>query len=445
MWFRPRVDEKAHALEREAAPCDSSHVRRFLVLGSLLAACSRPVPHDDFTLKIAVVGALAPLGHDVHATASTCAQDLVYEAILRPEGAGLRSRVLARWERAGARGLRALVADGLRFSDGLPVEVGDVARSIRAAGLTVREDGRWLEIEPGRDGLPVEAALLMAALFKPTPAGDLGTAPFRLASGDERRLVVDRVAPMPGRIRRVELIAFPTAREAFARTLKREANAVISLDDRQVDLADGVPGLSIVRARGPHALALLMNPRRLGPRLRREIAEALPLEEIEELAQGKGCGPPSGRRQPAPLPDGAPLEVTIVAVESATERAGLAIRRGLGARGGDLARLGTGEGWRARVDRDLTVDSVLVWPPIIGALYWKTNAPWNSAGYSNHAYDAAVEASDFDRAEAELKSDPPLLLFCRRERIAAVDARLKNATLGSWGLLDTLPDWEVSP
>jgi hypothetical protein len=420
-------------------------VRRFLILVVSLAACSRPAPPRDFALKIAVVGALAPLAHDVHATATTYAQDLVYEAIFRPEGARLRSRIFARWERVGAARLRALVADELRFSDGSPVEVEDVARSIREFGLTVREDGRWLEIEPGRDSQPVEAGLLMATLFKPTPAGDLGTGPFRLVSGDERRLVVERVAPVPGHVRRVELIAFPTAREAFARTLKREANAVTNLDDRQVELAEGVPGLNIVRTRGPHALVLLMNPRRLGPGLRREISGALPLGEIGELAQGKGCGPPSGQSQPAPLAGGDPIEVTVITVESSVERAGLATRRALGTRGGNLVRLGDDKAWNARLRNELVIDNLLVWPPVIGALYWKTNGPWNVSGYSNPAYDGAVEAGDFDRAEAELKRDPPVLLLCRRERIAAVDARLKNATLGSWGLLDTLPDWEVSP
>ncbi len=45
----------------------------------------------------------------------------------------------------------------------------------------------------------------------------------------------------------------------------------------------------------------------------------------------------------------------------------------------------------------------------------------------------------------ELRRDPPLVLVCRRERIVAVDSRIKNATLGTWGILETLPDWEVSP
>ena len=419
-------------------------MRRLVLLVVALATCSRPAPRDDFALKVAVVGALAPLGHDVHSTAASYAQDLVYEAILRPEGSGLRSRVLARWERVGATRLRALVGDGLRFSDGSPVEVEDVARSITAFGLTARQDGRWLEIEPGRDGLPVDAGLLMATLFKPTPAGDLGTGPFRLVSGDEKRLIVERVAPMSKRIRRVEFVSFPSIREAFARALKGEVNAVMDLDDRQVELADGVPGLRAIRSRGPHAPAVILNARRLDPELRRAISQALPLEEIEELAQGRSCGPPSGRWQAAPVPPGPPLAIAVVALDATLERAGLAIRRALGSRGGDLVRLGADEARNAR-QHAIAVDNALVWPPAVGALSWKTNGPWNVSGYSNPAYDVAVETADFERAEVELKRDPPVLFLCRRERIAAVDARLKDATLGSWGLLDTLPDWEVSP
>ncbi len=402
------------------------------------------MPRDDFTLKIAVVGALAPLGHDVHRSATTYAQDLVYEAILRPEGAGLRSRVLARWERVDATSLRALVADGLRFSDGSLVAVEDVTRSIRAAGLTVRQDKQWLEIEAGRHGLPVEAGLLMATLFKPSPAGDLGTGPFRLVTGDEKRLAVERVTPVPRRVNRVEIVSFPFIREAFARALKGEVNAVTGLDERQVELVDGVPGLRAVHSRGPHVPAVILNSRHLDPGLRRAIAEALPLEEIEELAQGKSCEPPSGRRQAVPLPAGAPLAITVVALDATLERAGLAIRRGLGSRGGDLIRRGPNEVWNVR-EHAIALDNAIAWPPAVGALYWKANGPWNVSGYSNPAYDAAVEAGDFERAAAELKRDPPALFLCRRERIAAVDARLKDATLGSWGMLDTLPDWEVSP
>ena len=163
-------------------------MRRFLVLAAFVAGCARPAPPAEFTLKVAVVGSLAPLAHDTQATASTFAADLLFEAVFQPDGNGIRSRVLARWERRGDR-LRAYVADGLVFSDGSPVTVDDVARSIATAGLKVRRDGLWLDIGPGADGLPVDAVLLMAVVYKPSPRGDVGTGPFRLVSQDEHRLV----------------------------------------------------------------------------------------------------------------------------------------------------------------------------------------------------------------------------------------------------------------
>jgi hypothetical protein len=409
-----------------------------------LAACSRPATEDAFTLRIGVVGALAPLAHDTNTSATTFAQDLVFEPVLRPEGSGFGSRVLARWERPSASRLRALVAEGLRFSDGSPVSPEDVVRAVSSVGLSARADGRWIDVESAPGGVPVEAGLLLATVFKRTAAGEIGTGAYRLVRQGAQGIVVERVTPQRGRIARVELVAFPTAREVFARALKREVNA-LTLDERQVELADGVPGLRIVRTRGPHALGVYLNPRRLDARARREIADALPIEAIEDMVQAKGCGPPSGRWHAAALPRGRPLDVTVVAVESTTERAGLAIRRALGARGGNIIRVRPDESWLARERFVLAVDNAVVWPPIVGALYWKTNAPWNATGYSNPRYDAAVDAGDFDRAEAELQQDPPVMYLCRRERIAAVDARLRNATLGSWGFFDTLPDWELSP
>ena len=419
-------------------------MRRFLVLLIAIWACSRRAPPSDFSLRIAVVGSLAPLAHDTDGTATVYAQDLVYGAIFRPEGAGFTSAVLARWERTPEKHLRARLVEGLRFSDGSVVGIEDVARSIRAAGLPVHIDGEWLDIEPGGKGLPIDTGLLMATLFKPTPAGDIGTGAFRLVQQDEHRLVVERAHPAPGRIRTVEFVSFPTGREALGRALKGEVNAVSSLDDRQAELLEGVPGLRVVRARGPHALGVFLNARRLDSRERREISMALPLEEIGLLSQGKGCDPASNPQRTG-SPSGDPLDIWVMGTDAPLERAGLALRRGLGRRGGTIASVSGTRGWSSLPVRPLAVGSTLVWPPAVGALYWKTNAPLNVSGYSNPAYDAAVDAGDFERAEAELRKDPPVVLVCRRERIAAVDSRIRNATLGSWGYFDTLPDWEVSP
>ncbi len=420
-------------------------MRRFLFLALAAAACSRPPRPAEFTLRVGVPGSLAPLAHDASGTATVYAQDLVYEGLLRPGPKGLESRVFERWERTGPHSLRALTAEGLRFSDGSPVQVEDVARSARLADLTVRGEGRWLELSTSPRGPPVEASLLLASVWKPTAGGELGTGPFRLVEQGEGRLVVERTLPAAGRIGRVEFVSFPTIREAFVRALKGEVNAVVDLDERQLELAEGVPHLRVVRSRGPHALALFLSGRALAAAQRREIARALPLDEIAETAQGKGCGPATGRWQAAPLRSGAPMQVAFGFMHSAVERAALAVRRALGARGGDVIRLDPANGLAGLSRYELVVSGILVWPAIVEPLYWKTGAPWNYTGYSNAAYDAAIDAGDAERAEAELKRDPPVLLLCRKERSAVVDARLGNATLGSWGMLETLPDWEVAP
>ena len=73
-----------------------------------------------------------------------------------------------------------------------------------------------------------------------------------------------------------------------------------------------------------------------------------------------------------------------------------------------------------------------------------TGSPLNF-GYSNPRVDAALEAGDLQAATKALEKDPPVDFICREERIAVVDARIKNAQLGPFGLLETLPEWEVSP
>ena len=74
-----------------------------------------------------------------------------------------------------------------------------------------------------------------------------------------------------------------------------------------------------------------------------------------------------------------------------------------------------------------------------------TGAEENWGGYSNPQFDEAFRAGDLVRAQAELDADPPAAFICDLERVAIVDARIKNATLGDYDLLDTLPEWEVAP
>jgi hypothetical protein len=394
---------------------------------------------------VAVAGSLLPLAHDTRSSATTFATDIVYEQFLRPGPKGLESRIFERWEHVGSHRVRGLVADGVRFSDGSKVLPEDLVGVARAAHLTARAEGRWVELETPPSGPPIDAVLLLTPVWKPVPGGEVGTGPYRLVEQGERLVAVERVDPEPGRIRRVELVSFPSVREALARALKGEANAVIYLDERHVELLEGVARLRVIRSQGPHTLSVVLNARSLGPQLRRELAQALPLDEIAATAQGKGAGPSSGGRRARLLPPGRPLQVAFALIPPTTERAALSVRRALGPRGGEVIPIDPAAGSAAIGRYDLFVTGLLAWPQVLQPYYWTTHAPWNYTGYSNAAYDAAVHAGDLKRAEAELGRDPPAVPLWRYERFAAVDARLKNATLGTWGVLDTLPNWEVSP
>jgi hypothetical protein len=420
-------------------------VRRFLFFALAAATCARPKPPSDFTLRVAVAGSLLPLAHDTDSTATTFATDIVYEQFLRPGPSGLESRIFERWEHVGPHRVRALVAEGIRFSDGSPVSPEDLVRVARAAKLMARAQGRWLELGTSPGAPPIDALLLFTAVWKPTPGGELGTGPYRLVAQRERLIALERVHPVPGRIRRVEIVSFPSVREALARAVKGEANAVIYIDERHVELVEGMPRLKVLRSRGPHMLSVVLNARSMNRGLRRELAQALPVDEIAEVAQGRCAGPPPGGRQARSLRPGPRLQVAYGLVPPTTERAALSVRRALGPRGGDVVRVDPAEALAAIGRYDLFVMGLLAWPPELQSYYWTTRGPWNYTGYSNPAYDAAVDAGDRDRAEAELRRDPPVLPLCRYDRLAAVDARLKDATLGTWGVLDTLPDWEVSP
>ena len=373
--------------------------------------------------------------------------DLVYQPLLRPGGNGdLAPGAALAWERIAADRIRVQLDPGLRFSDGSPVRAEDVVASLAAAGLEARAAGGWVEIGPGSSRDPLDVGVLYALVYRRAEPVPVGTGPFAFVEGDARHIVLQRVKPVPGRVARVEFHAVPTARDAFALALRGEANAVLNLDERQVELLEGVPGLRIVRGEGPHAVAVWMNASRLGRAERSALAASLPVAELAR-AYGRGCAPLDVTSAPEKLPPGRPLQVASGLSDPALPRAALALRRALGSRGGDLAiepstrsvaRLRSG-------DFDLAVGTAIAWPPASLGMFTRTGAAWNWGAYSNPRVDQAFDQGDVSAAMDELIRDPPLVLVCRRARIAAVDSRIRDATLGTWGQLETLPDWEVSP
>lgn len=78
------------------------------------------------------------------------------------------------------------------------------------------------------------------------------------------------------------------------------------------------------------------------------------------------------------------------------------------------------------------------------ALIWRTGSANNIIGYSNPAVDHAIEAGDWDAAEAALQEDPPAAFVCTRDHVAVLDVRIKNPSLGPYDVLEALPDWEVA-
>jgi hypothetical protein len=251
-----------------------------------------------------------------------------------------------------------------------------------------------------------------------------------------------RVEPAPGRITQLELVACSSGREAFARLLRGEVNAMFPIDRAFGELLDGVPGLRLVRGLSPNATAVLFGPR-LSPEERRALAAWLPVGDIAAAVK-REVGRPEPRQGRPPLPPGRPLRIGYPrSIELA--RAALALRQALGVRGGDAVALGPDEWSRRAPEFDLFIMVVLVRPPGIGSLYFETGAPYNWTRYSNRDYDAALAAGDEGAAEEALRRNPPAVVVARRELIAVVDARLPDARLGDWGAFELVPEWEVAP
>ncbi len=412
----------------------------FLLAAAL--SCAQPAPSSDFVLRVGVTGPIGEVSPEPASNAGALASDVLFEPLASPRPGGWSSRFVRRWERFGPRHWRLELHPAVHFSDGSPVVAEDIAAALRAQGFEVRIAGSSTLEAESKSGRPLEVGLGMGVVSRRIGDRFLGTGSFAVASQTTDRLVLKRVEPAPGKIVRVELVSCPSGREAFARLLRGEVNAMFPIDRAFGELLDGVPGLRLVRGLSPNATAVLFGPA-LTPEERRALAAWLPAGEIAAAIKREAGREGPGAERP-PLPPGRPLRIAYLrSIE--LSRAALALRQALGPRGAGAVALGPEEWARRAPDFDLVITSILVRPPGIGALYFGTGAPYNWMRYSDRDYDAALAASDERAAEEALGRNPPAVAIARREPIAAVDARLQDAKLGAWGPFDLLPEWEVSP
>ena len=205
-----------------------------------------------------------------------------------------------------------------------------------------------------------------------------------------------------------------------------------------------VPSLRVLSGAGHSADAVMFNPQ-LSRTERVALAGALASEQVRELAYESGACAESREAHPErpSIPAGPALNVISW---GPFERLAMSVRRGLGERGGEVVSLSVPELIkRSRSGQfDLYLARPLMWPPSALALVWHTGSPDNLTGYSNKAVDAALDSGDWAAARAALRDDPPAAFVCTRDKIAVVDARIKNPMLGPWDLLETLPQWEVA-
>jgi ABC-type transport system substrate-binding protein len=414
------------------------------LIAALSCGCTAHPPRDPFVLKIALGGTLGEFSPTEEPGWASIAAPWVFERFVSLDPKGELTPILATRVVRSADGVIHLEAlPRGNFSDGSPIEVGDLIRSLEAAGLRVTAQGRTFALVSRKQGLPVDALLLRAVVFRGSPGHYVGSGPFTVASQTSSEFRLIRRTPQPGRINDVRLVVFPSPRDAYTRALKGDANFVFDLEPRWVEFFQGVPSMQVVRIPPKNTDSLIFNGR-LPRAERRALAAALNTEQVRQLAYGASeCAESRSATSPgANVPSGPPLRILSW---GSFERLGLAARRALGARGGEVSFLDPQE-LLPRVehgDYDLVTVHPTRWPPSALALNWRTGSPYNLFGYSNAQLDRAIDAGDWGAAEEALLDDPPGAFICTRDFFAVLDARVRNASFGPYEILETLPDWEV--
>src|SRR5882672_2701030 len=315
-------------------------VRRLLLVIIVVVGCTAPPGRESFVLRIALwgpLGDLAPTAGNETSIASI-AQPWVFERLFSLDATGqLKPGLAARVERLSGQRVRVELRRDATFSDGSSVTEEDVTRSLQAVGLQVTQSGGGLIVAPPDSRLPVDALLLEARIFRQSQGKFVGSGPFAVVSQTDMELRLTRRIPQAGHVNDVRVIAYPTPRDAFAHTLKGDANLITDLESRWLEFFRGVPSLQVVHGAGRTTDAIAFNFAL--PRSERvQLARALESQRVRELAYGSAeCAESSGTSDGDGILAAGP--VLRVLSWGPFERLALATRRAHEERGGEVAHL----------------------------------------------------------------------------------------------------------
>lgn len=416
---------------------------RALLVVVCLWAC-RPAPQaKPFILRVAVTGLLDKVEPQASSW-TVVATALVFERLISFGHLGEIVPVLAtKVEMAGPRALRVWLRSDARFSDGSPVTFADILASTSGSQLRATDEGQSILFRSEDAAVPIELLLWQTFVSRRSGGRVLGTGAFAVVEEDSKHILLRRLHPARGFIEQVLLSSYATPQDAFARTLKGDADMLPEVQPRWIEFFEGVPRMKILRGHGNQAYMVVFNRRRLARDERVALASQLATDEVRLLAFGEDCLPKGRRPDIEPLPAGRPLEVLTIPY---FDRFAASIRRALGPRGGEIRDTEPREIFAAlrAGNFDLAIVRPTVWPPFTATLTWRTGGSNNTFGYSNPAVDAALDARDWKGAQRALDLDPPAAFVCTPPSVVVLDSRIKTPGLDAAGFMESLPQWEVS-
>jgi len=197
----------------------------------------------------------------------------------------------------------------------------------------------------------------------------------------DTELRLSRRTPQAGRVNDVRVIAYPTPRDAFAHTLKGDAN----LNPRSGIEVAGVFSGAFLPCRSSHGTGRTTDAIAFNvalPRSERiQLARILESQRVRELAYDSGeCAENSGTSDGG---DGTLAAGPVLRVLSWGPFERLALPSGAlsGVRGGEVSHLSPQNALALMKSHDFDLVAVrpLRWPPSAMPLVWRTGAPYNFA------------------------------------------------------------------